>query len=426
MKKIINLMIILIVIIIALNIIQVRNFNGLKLGQMESGTSTFSRDKTQTYHGEESYKIESQNYSDAMYFQTIKTEKNSVYKVSCQVKTENVICEAGEFGGFNICLKDKTNKSPSLSGTNDWTEINFYFNSYHHDNIEIGFRLGENTGNCKGTVWICNFKIEKGVYKESKNWNFAVFIINHTDIKIGNETIKESMTTSQKNSIVRCMSRFKNTCEEFANGHMKIDYEIFDLNDTIKTLSYDEGAGYVIAQKDVYSIINQYVYDKNKNFDHIFIVANIGDTINNDKIDWLGLGGTLYDNIGFSNIRISGDTLKSYHTSSSNSFAEEVFLHEFLHTLEHNMADKGYHDIIALHDYEKYHYENKSREGLKKWYEDYMNSNISKNKIALTEDVYYTQPITEKSFRNSYELKNAFYEDSNFVQKISEKMSKIF
>lgn len=425
-KSIMKVLIIVVITIFGFKIIQRMNFNGLQIGTGKESTSVFSRDKDVKYNGEQSYKIESDNYSDAMIFKTINTEKNSVYKVSCKVKTKDVECEDGEYGGFNICMKDKVNKSPSLSGTNDWTDMIFYFNSYNSEKIDIGFRLGENTGDCKGTVWIADMKIEQGIFQKNKKWNFATFIINNTDLTVGNEKIKQTLNSSQKSSISRCMSKFKSTCESFSNGRMEIDYQIFDLDDTLKSISYDANAGYAITQKDVYKIINDYLYKQNENFDHIFIVANIGDKISNEKIDWIGLGGTLYDNIGFSNIRISGDTLKSYNISSYNTFAEEVFLHEFLHTLEHNMKDIGYENIIALHDNEKYNYENKSREGLKKWYYAYMNSEITSNKVALTDEVYNTQPVNEESFNTSYELKDYFYEDRNVIQKISEKISRIF
>ena len=426
MRKIVNLLIIISVIMIAFSILQTKNFNGINLGQTEGSSSKFSRDKKETYNGEDSYKIESENYSDAMYFKTIETQKNSVYKVSCMVKTENIESETGDFGGFNICLKGKTNKSPSISGTNEWTKINFYFNSYNNTSVDVGFRLGENTGDCKGTVWIADLKIEKGINKKSNNWNFAVFIINKTKIKIKNQILEEQMSSSQKNSIIRCVKNFKSTCESFSNNRMDIEYEIFDLDNTITSLTMDKNAGYCLAPKDVYNIINKYVYEKDKKFDHIFVVANIGDSISNDQIEWLGLGGTVYDNIGYSNIRISGDTIKSYHMGSSNSFPEEVFLHEFLHTLEHNMKDLGYENTIALHDYDKYNYKNKSREGLKQWYYDYMNCNISSDKVSLTDEVYNTQPVTEENFRNSYEIENAFYNDRSIIETISEKISKIF
>ena len=81
MRKIVNLLIIISVIMIAFSILQTKNFNGINLGQTEGSSSKFSRDKKETYNGEDSYKIESENYSDAVYFKTIETQKNSVYKV---------------------------------------------------------------------------------------------------------------------------------------------------------------------------------------------------------------------------------------------------------------------------------------------------------------------------------------------------------
>ena len=66
-----------------------------------------------------------------------------------------------------------------------------------------------------------------------------------------------------------------------------------------------------------------------------------------------------YYGIGFSNIRLPNDS-KSYiykYDSRINAFPEEVFLHEFLHTLERNAKEYGY-ERPELHDYEKYGYQN--------------------------------------------------------------------
>lgn len=84
-----------------------------------------------------------------------------------------------------------------------------------------------------------------------------------------------------------------------------------------------------------------------------------------------------YYGIGFSNIRLPNDE-RSYiykYKARVNHFPEEVFLHEFLHTLERNSEEYGY-EIPALHDYEKYGYENEKLYGEEKWYRDYMNKNI--------------------------------------------------
>ena len=68
-----------------------------------------------------------------------------------------------------------------------------------------------------------------------------------------------------------------------------------------------------------------------------------------------------YYGIGFSNIRLPNEE-KSYiykYKTGVNQFPEEVFLHEFLHTLERNAKEYGY-ERPELHDYEKYGYKNET------------------------------------------------------------------
>jgi hypothetical protein len=91
----------------------------------------------------------------------------------------------------------------------------------------------------------------------------------------------------------------------------------------------------------------------------------------------LGFGSMDFYGIGYSNIRLPNSS-KSYvyrYNENVNTFPEEVFLHEFLHSLERNAEEYGY-EIPALHDYEKYGYKSLNKTGLKDWYTDYMNKNI--------------------------------------------------
>ena len=84
-----------------------------------------------------------------------------------------------------------------------------------------------------------------------------------------------------------------------------------------------------------------------------------------------------YYGIGFSNIRIPSDP-NSYvyrYDTRANTFPEEVFLHEFLHTLERNLLDRKY-EIAELHDYEKYGYKEEKLNGLRKWYQVYMENEV--------------------------------------------------
>mgnify|MGYP005771150681 FL=1 len=130
-----------------------------------------------------------------------------------------------------------------------------------------------------------------------------------------------------------------------------------------------------------------------------------------------------YYGIGYSNIRLPNDS-RSYiykYDSRINTFPEEVFLHEFLHSLERNAGEYGY-QIPALHDYEKYGYENEILEGQKKWYIDYMNKEIKTEtgNIGLPETIYQLKPAKSSDFNYSYEIQDVFKEPENLIEEIIE------
>lgn len=135
-----------------------------------------------------------------------------------------------------------------------------------------------------------------------------------------------------------------------------------------------------------------------------------------------------YYGIGFSNIRLPNDS-QSYiykYNTRINTFPEEVFLHEFLHSLERNAKEYGY-SRPELHDYEKYGYKNEVLIGQKKWYTDYMNKDIIANeeKVGLPEEIYTLKPAKSSNFKYSYKLNDIFKEPENIVEEIREFMISI-
>lgn len=135
-----------------------------------------------------------------------------------------------------------------------------------------------------------------------------------------------------------------------------------------------------------------------------------------------------YYGIGFSNIRLPNDS-KSYiykYNTRINTFPEEVFLHEFLHSLERNAKEYGY-SIPELHDYEKYGYKNEAITGQKKWYADYMNKNIivEAGRIGLPEEIYTLKPAKSSNFKYSYKMKEIFKEPENIIEEIREIIRKL-
>ena len=130
-----------------------------------------------------------------------------------------------------------------------------------------------------------------------------------------------------------------------------------------------------------------------------------------------------YYGIGFSNIRLPNDS-RSYiykYNSRVNTFPEEVFLHEFLHSLERNAQEYGY-DRPELHDYEKYGYENERLEGQKQWYTDYMNKEIKtqEGNVGLPAEIYTLKPAKNSDFDYSYKMEDVFKQPENIIEEIIE------
>lgn len=153
------------------------------------GITKFTRDTSTTYTYKYSYKMESNDFNDSMFYKTINVKPNTPYKLTCMVKTENVETENGKTdSGAQISILNTTECSRSIKGTNDWQKLEFIFDSKNRETIEIGFRLGGNASQAKGTVWFSDFKLEEGIKDNSNNWDVACFLIKNIDVDIKEKT----------------------------------------------------------------------------------------------------------------------------------------------------------------------------------------------------------------------------------------------
>lgn len=418
------ILIILVAIIVKLyNIYKINNFNEFTKIEAFPYTSKFTRDANVKYSNSSSYKIESNTMNDAMFYKTIQVEPNKPYKVTCMVKTENVKTEKeNSNGGAQISIDNTVEKSESIIGTTDWQKLEFIFNSKNRTSVNVGFRLGGYDDNCTGTAWFSDFSIEIGTQPQDTNWNFACFIFKNTDVTVENKRVQLSMDPVDISDIKQNMSRFKASCQDLSNNQMKVKYDVITIDTPITSLSYDTKNGYYVAPQNISNIIKPYL--EKEIYDHIFVAVRLGNMIHQSDIqvnDWIGLGGMDYLGIGFSNIRLPNSD-KSYiykYDSRINTFPEEVFIHEFLHSLERNAKEYGY-DRPALHDNEKYGYSNEKLIGLKKWYNDYMTCNIKSNeikKLGLNSEIYKLKPNNENNFKFSYKLKE-FNEPDNIIEEM--------
>lgn len=424
-SKIMNILswiIIIVILIFALNFYNINNFNEFIKSEMILHISEFKRDNQIKYSDAQSYKITSKVLNDATFCKTVKVKKDTPYKVTCKVKTENVIAEDDILGiGAQISIIGSTEKSMAITGTQDWQTIEMLFNSKNREEVNIGFRLGGYLGKCTGTAWFSDFTIEEGVQSKNNEWNFACFIFESTDVVVDNKEIKITMTENDIADVKDTILRFQNTVSELSQNKMEARCDTYIVKDSITSLSYDEEFGYLVAPEDIENIIRDVINEND--YDHIFAIIRLGNEEYKNDIeinDWIGLGSMDYYGIGYSNIRLPNSS-KSYiyrYDEKINQFPEEVFLHEFLHSLERTAEEYGY-EIPALHDYERYGYKNTNLVGLKVWYQDYMNKNIktSNGYIGLPKEVYELKPAKNSNFKYSYKI-DEFHEPQNIIEEI--------
>ena len=114
--NIITWVIIITILIFAFKFYQKNNFNEFIRSEANLQTSEFKRDKETKYSKTASYKITSNNENDAMFTKKVKVEKNTPYKVTCMVKTENVVPENDISGvGAQIAISGTSEKSIAIT-----------------------------------------------------------------------------------------------------------------------------------------------------------------------------------------------------------------------------------------------------------------------------------------------------------------------
>lgn len=382
-------------------------FNDFIKANENKGETSYYRDSSQKYNGQKSYCIENKDYNDALFFKKISVKKDTPYRITCMVKTENVESDKPETSGACISIMGTADQTIPVQGTTDWQKITLLVDSKEQDTLDISFRLGGYDGYSKGKVWFSDIHVEEGIKDETSDWNVVCFLIDNIDVNVEGKHHTYSLTQEDKDLLKDNLKRFANTVESFSNNAMTVSYQTVEIKEPLTSLSYDQENYYYVAAKDVKPLIDDYV-QKNE-YDHIFVGIRMGDTLSSIPVnEWIGLGSMRYDSIGFSNIRMPNDlrnsTMYKYNIKN-DTFPEEVFVHEFLHSLERNLTEKGY-TFPALHDNEKFGYENQNKTGLKDWYRDYMRCNIDSNvgKTGLDPIVYKTKPIQLSDFNYAQEI----------------------
>ena len=255
----------------------------------ECGKTSFTRDSKIKYSDEDSYKIENKDFNDSMFYKTITVQPNTAYRVTCMIKTDGVVNQEEKItGGAQICINGTTECSEAITGTTDWMKLDFMFNSNSRTEVEIGFRLGGYDEYSKGTVWFSDFSIEQGSLDSNNNWNIGCFVIDNINTTL-DDGRKVELTASYDDlqTVENNMERLQSTIEVLSNGKMTVTYDIIEIKDALRSLSYDEENNYYASPTDVEPLIDKYI--KNEEYDYIYVFLRLGDLHKDNNQDWIGL-----------------------------------------------------------------------------------------------------------------------------------------
>lgn len=270
----ITLIILFILLYFAYQYYQTNNFNDFIRSVETLYISEFQRDNEIKYSNKKSYKIYSEEYNDAMFYKTIKVEKNQPYKVTCMVKTENVVSKEENSGvGAQISIEGTTERSIAIQGSNDWQQIEMIFNSKDRETINIGFRLGGYLGNAKGEAWFSDFRLEEGIREQNNEWKFACFIFKETDVTLNGKQIDLEVTNNDTKDIRDTIKRFSSSCQNLSKNKMTAECDIYEIDTPLSKLSYDDEFGYYVAAEDVEEQIKTTI--TNSDYDHIFVIVRL-------------------------------------------------------------------------------------------------------------------------------------------------------
>ena len=244
-KKSISNLIFTIILFLALyfayRFYQIHNFNEFIRSEANMGCTEFKRDNKEKYSKMKSYEINSNDFNDAMFSKDIQVERDTPYKVSCMVKTKNVIGDKDTSDiGAQISISDTTERSISVKGDSEWQKIELIFNSKNRTSVNIAFRLGGSDGYAKGNAWFSDFSIEQGEKDDNNNWKFACLIFDNTSVTINNNPVDIQITSNDIVDIKNTINRFEKSCNTLSENKMTADCDIYEIQDPITSLSYDD------------------------------------------------------------------------------------------------------------------------------------------------------------------------------------------
>lgn len=326
---------------------------------------------TDNYYGDSRYSIKMDNgdaYRYTRVEKTIALEENTTYKFSAWVKTSgfevNPDAENKDTGAF-IKLSSRYDGVLYRRGETEkitsgqWTKLEIDFTTGFNDGEVYLFRLcnGFSGGECKGTAWFSDIKIEKQT--KTNQWNVLTLVFKNieADVTRGGTSFTHKHNLNDEDVAylkTQVMDPFGDRLKEMTGdivGINRMDTYVIDTVLTEEDLVYREDRDdYVIEYNSdtISSAIRKYT--AKENYQQIVLYVPM-----NDIASWAGRGGTKFDGINICSIVYrSGDKSATRVHPAGNVYPQALLMHEIAHGVE-NLSEKISPDDTAyIHDGEKY------------------------------------------------------------------------
>lgn len=355
-------------------------------GWVGNGSTDFSVDADTHYKNSRySIKITNKDYNVSYVEKTFEVEPKTTYKFSAMVK----------YSGYKISPDVKSKKSGACIGkaftydssdfvtSNKWTKAEYTFTTGDETEYKLCLQNGMFNGDCKGTAWFSDVKLEKA--ELTNEWTVLAIVYKNVNAKVtlnGKKSVfKDSIDKDMEKKIKKSLNATKKSLKTFSKGKMsikEIDYVTVDTPVT-KLADYkysgdkwgtQEINSYMLDQNESYVTDVADKYLEKKTYNQIIAFAPLG------HCGWGGLGGS-YKNAGFAQINCYE------YAFYSKDFPEEALVHEIGHYVESKSRNINEKKTVYLHSAPDYGYKTSSRE----WYSVYMSATLPGNK-GIDPDAY--------------------------------------
>lgn len=349
------------------------------LGWVGNKSSAFSVDSSvHTDSSRYSIKIQNKDYNTAYVEKTFQVKPFTTYRFSAMVKYSGYALDPkAEVKSSGACIgKAYSYENSGYTTNKGWKQLEFFFTTGKETTYNLCLQNGIYNGNCKGTAWFSDVRLEKA--ELTTNWEILAVVFRNIDATAKNsvgKTLKNKATLSadDEKSIKRALNNLKTSLPELSGkkiGVKNIRYVVID-----ETITKNELAPYIYKGDNYFNDLTidgfrldetspkvKKILDKlysEKKYDQAFLFVPL------DQLSggFRGLGGSI------AQFNCYSDVLNDF---KNDAFPDRTIVHELCHILAYKSELLTGKEVSHLHYASDYGYKYNSKE----WFSAYLQSTI--------------------------------------------------